>query len=245
MRSEIPMRPPQPRTIDEALSRARVLQDTYTPAHQEASRRRISDQLHEMRWMQTLTTPAGSTPRGPRPPLLLHQRAALELRALCQGIIHDDDAARRIARFDTARDPGGALAFACLLVLADREEGAQFWLQFAAGGGQATGAICLYLLHLTRGEWRDATFWARQIEPLEHEPCQYAPIPHEVVDTTTGPGGALTVFLDLPKDAAAVPEDAVRDAVDDLAVDRIDGLGAIPQPNADLAHQLEDLVTAR
>lgn len=38
------------------------------------------------------------------------------------------DAARRIARFDTARDPGGALAFACLLVLADREEGAQFWL---------------------------------------------------------------------------------------------------------------------
>ncbi|MFD5407191.1 hypothetical protein [Streptomyces griseorubiginosus] len=243
MRSEIPMRPHQPRTIDEALARARILQDTYTPAHRKASHRRISDQLHEMRWMQTLTDPVGSAPRGPRPPLLLHQRAALELRALCQGIIHDNDAARRIARFDTARDPGGALAFACLLVLADREEGAQFWLQFAAGGGQATGAICLYLLHLTRGEWRDATFWARQIEPLEHEPCQYAPIPHEVVDTTTGPGGALTVFLDLPDDAAAVPEDAVKDAIDDLTVDRIDGLGAIPQPNADLAHQLQDLVT--
>ncbi|MET9462582.1 hypothetical protein ABZY05_47625 [Streptomyces canus] len=243
MRSDTPMRPHQPRTIDEALARARILQDAYTPSHREASRRRISDQLHELRWMQTLTDPVGSAPRGPRPPLLLHQRAALELRALCQGIIHDDDAARRIARFDTARDPGGALAFACLLVLADREEGAQFWLQFAAGGGQATGAICLYLLHLTRGEWRDAKFWARQIEPLEHEPCQYAPIPHEVVDTTTGPGGALTVFLDLPDDAAAVPEDAVKDAVDDLAVDRIDGLGAIPQPNADLAHQLEDLVT--
>jgi hypothetical protein len=72
------------------------------------------------------------------------------------------------------------------------------------------------------------------------------PVPHEVVDTTTGaadPGGVLTVFLDLPDDAAAVPEDAVKDAVEDLDVDRIDGFGTIPQPNADLAHQLEDLVT--
>lgn len=99
--------------------------------------------------------------------MLLHERAAHELRALCQGILHDTDAVRRIARFDTARDPGGALAFASLLLLADREEGAQFWLQFAAGGGQATGAICLYLMHLRRGEWRDAKYWARQIEALE------------------------------------------------------------------------------
>ncbi|GAA4050796.1 hypothetical protein [Streptomyces shaanxiensis] len=241
------MRPQQPRTLNEALARARVVdQETYTPSHREASRRRISEQLRELRWMQALTEPTGTAQRPHAQPLLLHERAAHELRALCQGILHDTDAARRIARFDTARDPGGALAFASLLVLADREEGAQFWLQFAAGGGQATGAICLYLMHLRRGEWRDAKYWARQIETLEREPCQYAPVPHEVVDTTTsaaGPDGALTVFLDLPDDAAAVPEDAVKDAVEDLDVDRIDGLGIIPQPNADLAHQLEDLVT--
>ncbi|WP_420076947.1 hypothetical protein ACOAKG_28240 [Streptomyces sp. JL3001] len=241
------MRPPQPSTLNEALARARVVdQETYTPAHREASRRRISEQLHELRWMQLLTEPDAATRRPHALPLLLHERAAHELRALCQGILHDTDAARRIARFDTARDPGGALAFASLLVLADREEGAQFWLQFAAGGGQATGAICLYLMHLRRGEWRDAKYWARQIETLEREPCQYAPVPHEVVDTTTsavGPDGALTVFLDLPRDAAAVPEEAVKDAVEDLAVDRIDGFGIIPQPNAELAHQLEDLVT--
>ncbi|MEU7665760.1 hypothetical protein AB0B60_46060 [Streptomyces lincolnensis] len=244
------MRPQQPRTIDEALARARIREDAYTPDHREASRRRISDQLHELRWIQALTGPAGivgsggRTPR--RVPLLLHERAAHDLRALCQGIIHDDDAARRIARFDTARDPGGALAFACLLLLADREEGAQFWLQFAAGGGQATGAICLYLMHLRRGEWRDATYWARQIEALEGEPCQYAPVAHEVVDTTTGlpgAGGALTVFLDLPDNTDTVPEAAVKDTVDDLAVARIDGLGPIPQPHAGLAHQLEDLIT--
>jgi hypothetical protein len=54
----------------------------------------------------------------------------------------------------------------------------------------------------------------------------------------------VTVFLDLPDDAAAVPEDAVKDAVEELDVDRIDGFGTIPQPNAELAHHLEGLVTA-
>ncbi len=140
-----------------------------------------------------------------------------------------------------ARDPGGALAFACLLLLADYEEGAQFWLQYAAGGGQATGAVCLLLLHLHRGEWRDAKFWAEQITVLEAEPYQYAPVAHKVLDTTFGPGG-VTVHLDLPDDVAAVPEEAVRDAVDDLAVDTLDGL-AIPQPSPDLAHQLQDFVS--
>ncbi|MGA5364012.1 hypothetical protein [Streptomyces purpurascens] len=36
---------------------------------------------------------------------------------------------------------------------------------------------------------------------------------------------------------------AHADAVEELDVDRIDRFGTIPQPNADLAHQLEDLVT--
>ncbi|AEY86751.1 hypothetical protein SHJG_1475 [Streptomyces hygroscopicus subsp. jinggangensis 5008] len=52
----------------------------------------------------------------------------------------------------------------------------------------------------------------------------------------------MTVHLDLPGDVTAVPEEAVRDAVDDLAVDTLDGL-AIPQPSPDLAHQLQDLVS--
>ncbi|MER5834930.1 hypothetical protein ABT116_29860 [Streptomyces sp. NPDC002130] len=53
----------------------------------------------------------------------------------------------------------------------------------------------------------------------------------------------MTVFLDLPDHAAAVPKDAVRDAVEEPDVDRIDGFGTIPHRNAELAHQLEDLVT--
>ncbi|MGV9933991.1 hypothetical protein ACWDY4_25975 [Streptomyces olivaceoviridis] len=240
MRSETPMRPHQPPTLEEALNRARIREGAYTRSHREASRRRIADQLSELHWMKALTGPTPGQ-RTPHQPLMLHERAGHDLRALCQGVIHDDEAARRIARFDASRDPGGALAFACLLLLADYEEGAQFWLQYAAGGGQATGAVCLHLLHLHRGEWRDAKFWAEQITVLEAEPCQYAPVAHEVLDTSLGPGG-VTVHLDLPDDVAAVPEEAVRDAVDDLAVDTLDGL-AIPQPSPDLAHQLQDLVS--
>ncbi|WP_181140359.1 hypothetical protein [Streptomyces sp. Ru62] len=51
----------------------------------------------------------------------------------------------------------------------------------------------------------------------------------------------MTVGLGLPDDVAAVPAEAVRGAVDDLAVDTLDGL-AIPQPSPKLAHQLQDLV---
>lgn len=32
----------------------------------------------------------------------------------------------------------------------------------------------------------------------------------------------------MPGDAAAVPEDAVKDAVEELDVDRLDGFGIIP-----------------
>ncbi|MET8645037.1 hypothetical protein ABZX69_37685 [Streptomyces sp. NPDC004074] len=122
-------------------------------------------------------------------------------------------------------------------MLADREEGAQFWHQYAASGGQAIGAVCLYLMHVRRGEWRDARYWAKQVEALEDELCQYALV------STPGSGG-VEVRLALPVAAAVVPEDAVREALEDLDVDQVDGLGTILQPSAELARQLNDLVTA-
>ncbi|WP_438289582.1 hypothetical protein [Streptomyces sp. HUAS TT7] len=160
---------------------------------------------------------------------------------LSQGIVHDGDAARRIARFDTARDPGGPLAFACLPVLADKEEGAQFWWQFAPGAGNATSALCLYLLHLRRGELRDAQYWARQLALLQSEPCQYMPVPHEVV-TDAGTPMSVSVRYQLPSANQAVPEAAVKDAVEDLDIGQFDDFGPIPQPGPDLADQWADLV---
>ncbi|MEU6147722.1 hypothetical protein ABZ848_46175 [Streptomyces sp. NPDC047081] len=43
--------------------------------------------------------------------------------------------------------------------LAQEDEGAIWWWQFAAGAGDATAAYCLYLQHLRRGELRDGELW--------------------------------------------------------------------------------------
>lgn len=94
-----------------------------------------------------------------------HVEAAQDLRALSRLVVHDQEASAYVARFvnDRRIEPDGALIFACLLDLAPQEEGAQFWWQFAAGAGSATSAYCLYLMHLRRGELRDAEHWAEQV----------------------------------------------------------------------------------
>lgn len=233
----------RPRSIEDALARARVFEGEYSVRDREASRRRIAQELGEFRWMQLLAAPG--TVRDQHAPSALHERAARDLRTLSQGIIHDQEAARRIARFDTARDPGGALAFACLLFLADMEEGAQFWWQFAAGAGIATSALCLYLLHLRRGELRDAQYWAQQLDLLQSHPHQYMPVPHEVVTAAGAPMG-ITVHYELPRDHHAVLGtavlDAVKDAVENLDTGHLDDIGPIPQPGPDLADQWAYLV---
>jgi hypothetical protein len=245
------MPPEVPRTIEEALARARVLDGAYTSADLHASRAYITEQLTALRRMRLpgVRSPFPACPGEAFHPLPLHDRAARELRALCQSVIHDGAAVDHLSDFEGTRDPGGALAFACLLVLADKEEGAQFWLQYAAGGGNTTSALCLYLLHLRRGEMRDARHWARQITMLRRimeldiEPGHYTPVAAEILDTVTEtPEVGGTVHLALPEDGAAVPEEAVRNAVEDLDVDQIDGIGPIPQPSPELPHQLEDLV---
>ncbi|MEO3978010.1 hypothetical protein [Streptomyces sp. CAU 1734] len=233
-----------PRNLEEALKRAKVFEGRYTPEHLARSRQRITEKLSELRWIQQLAT-GTETPPDPHPPAALHERAAHDLRALCQGIIRDADAARRIARFDQALDPGGALAFACLLILADQQAGAQFWLQFAAGAGNSSAAVCLYLLHLSRGDLRDAEHWARQTAVLNDDPCQprhYAPIAHRVLNPGEPPTMGVAVHICLPQDSTTVSEDAVRTTVQTLSVDQVDGLGPIHQPSPHLAHQLKTLV---
>ncbi|MFB7946412.1 hypothetical protein ACFC6L_16015 [Kitasatospora phosalacinea] len=66
--------------------------------------------------------------------------------------------------------PGGALVLGALLHVAGHREGAQFWWQFAAGGGSYTAASCLSLLHRSLGEFLDAEVWRRQAEALATGP---------------------------------------------------------------------------
>ncbi|HCA86510.1 MAG TPA: hypothetical protein DEQ61_13990, partial [Streptomyces sp.] len=51
-------------------------------------------------------------------------------------------------------------------------EAAQFWWQFAAGGGSRTAAYCLYLHHRRLAEFRDADFWRAHAARLVGAPCR-------------------------------------------------------------------------
>ncbi|MDN0198477.1 hypothetical protein [Streptomyces sp. S.PNR 29] len=228
-----------PRSVDEVLSRARVFQGEYTHADLEAARHAIARELDELR---RVLRPAGAPSPAGRP-VALHDRAARDLRTLCRGTIRHPGAAEHVTAFDTTRDPDGALAFACLLHLADEEEGAQFWWQYAAGAGNVTGALCLYLLHLSRGELRDAEHWANQVSDLnELDWSEYRPVEHRAEPAGADPLLGTAVRYTLPP-GQGVPEAAVKDAVAQLDAPDA-GLGPIPQPTADLAVHWHVLVPA-
>ncbi|MFE2879605.1 hypothetical protein ACFXG6_33485 [Streptomyces roseus] len=241
--------PPIPRTVDELLARARVFHGDYTPAHLDAARERLISHLTEARWSHFLAGTPTAPPAAPASrPAALHEQAAHQLWSLSQNVITDTEAADYIARFQDARDPGGALAFACLLDLAHIEDGAQFWWQFAAGAGNPTGALCLYLLHLRRGEMRDARHWASQIGQLEADDdgdiAHYTPVTHEQTHPTA-PVVGITMRYETraTPDDISVSDEAVKDTVDQLGIDRHEELGRILTPTADLAKQVEELAT--
>ncbi|MFD9584874.1 hypothetical protein ACFWBM_09365 [Streptomyces sp. NPDC059980] len=100
--------------------------------------------------------------------------AAEDLRALCETVVTHTPA-NAVADFvtDQIPEPRSALVLACVLQLADTDEGARFWWQYAAGAGQAAAAYCLYLHHLALGEKDTADWWHRQADDV-----QPAPEPH-------------------------------------------------------------------
>ncbi|MFD5557637.1 hypothetical protein ACFWIA_27825 [Streptomyces sp. NPDC127068] len=60
-------------------------------------------------------------------------------------------------------DIDGIQIYAAMLHLADHSESAQFWWQLAAGADHGAATYSLHLLHLSRGETREATFWQDQL----------------------------------------------------------------------------------
>ncbi|GLW70994.1 hypothetical protein Kpho02_32930 [Kitasatospora phosalacinea] len=108
----------------------------------------------------------------PAPLRLAHRQARHELELLCSLILANPASAATLTKLvdsDVER-PEGALVLGVLLNLADYEEGARFWWEFAAGGGSHLAASCLWFWHQSRGEPRDAQFWRHQAEKLADEP---------------------------------------------------------------------------
>ncbi|MFD8481859.1 hypothetical protein [Kitasatospora sp. NPDC059673] len=108
----------------------------------------------------------------PAPLRLAHRQARHELAMLCSLILANPAAASSLAKLvdSEVERPDGALVLGVLLNLADYEEGARFWWEFAAGGGSHLAASCLWFLHQSRGEPRDANFWRLQAESLAELP---------------------------------------------------------------------------
>ncbi|MDT0323156.1 hypothetical protein [Streptomyces millisiae] len=264
-------------SIDDYLRNAAVpTAPTGTPPEDDpeivASRRQIEEDIADTLWQEALNrdsyahrfllhhTPGHNEPdsRFPPPPIALQEQAAHDLTELAGLVIRTSHAAADIAGLvnSTRIEPDGALIFACLLHLADRHEGAQFWWQFSAGAGKSTAALCLYLLHMQRGEMRDAHHWAHEataLEVLDHLPTHplrtfYAweePTLFEQGYTTAESMLLRTVSslsLDHPAPRATRATRPWRDltaAINRLDVDHDPYFGDVPRPDPDLAAQLE------
>ncbi|HEX5568247.1 MAG TPA: glycoprotein, partial [Streptomyces sp.] len=119
-----------------------------------------------------------------------HEQAAHDLDLAISLVVGAPRAATSLAHLVDHRcaDPEGALVFACLLHLVGHREAAQFWWQFAAGGGSRTAAFCLYLHHRCLAEFRDADHWRDQAARLARGPRRRttaAPGPHSFLLSDT------------------------------------------------------------
>jgi len=99
----------------------------------------------------------------------IRQTAARDLHLAVSLVVGDPKAAVALARFADRREAEseGALVFGCLLHLAGHTDAAEFWWQFAAGGGDPTAAFCLYLFHRNQGQHRTAQHWRTQSRDLQ------------------------------------------------------------------------------
>jgi hypothetical protein len=218
------------RSIDDVLEDA-VIPDAFADYDLAASKQQIARDIANI-MPDTCTCPAGSTRRirtcGPPPQFpARHTRAGTDLRGLSDQVLHRADTPALLAQLANSRriDPDGALQFGCLLHLAAFPDGAQFWWQFAAGGGNPTAAHCLHLLHLARGDIRDAEHWARQAVLLSDTPW----------------AGRLSLSTTAVRDYTCHATAALRALVRCLTVEEDDDLGRVPRPDPCLAIRIAEL----
>ncbi|MFE4367542.1 hypothetical protein ACFRMN_04665 [Streptomyces sp. NPDC056835] len=154
---------PDPAPIDALLDDAEVLTATYddydtAAAWSRAGARRTVREA-------ACRTETGAAPR--RYPSA-HEQAAHDLSLAVALVLNAPEAAASLSRLvDHDRiDPEGAVVFAALLHLTGHRDAAQFWWQFAAGGGNRTAAFCLFLAHQQRAEFKDAAYWRGQSRRL-------------------------------------------------------------------------------
>ncbi|MGW2773447.1 hypothetical protein ACWC4C_13110 [Streptomyces olivaceoviridis] len=134
--------------IDAILARARLHSHPDVPGDTVA--------YHDTPYLQ----PEPCAPH-PAPPPADHA-AAGHLQELCEAIVTAITADDLEFLTGTLPEPHGAWLLGCALQLADVEDGARFWWQYAAGAGHPAAAYCLSLHHHAQGEGHAADFWYQQ-----------------------------------------------------------------------------------
>ncbi|MFI1583406.1 hypothetical protein [Embleya sp. NPDC020630] len=205
-------------TIDEMLGAEGVLAHEYDDYDHAEAERSIAAAL----FGASAPAEAGTDADAESGPRAVRERAAHELALAAAVVLNADQATDALQRLSTLHEggPDGALVFASLLYLAHHADGARFWWQVAAGCGNRTAAHCLYLLHRSHGQTRDAVHWRRRAErmtapdapcevPCAARPLLTDPVRHALIAASHRgadprlPPAVERVIHGLPVDAAA------------------------------------------
>lgn len=180
--------------------------------------------------------------------------AAQSLHALCEAAVLNCTAGQ-LADFltDQVPQPRAAWILGCALQLADDDDGARFWWQYAAGADDTAASYSLYLHHLARGDTHAAAFWHTQAcadldEGVLDAPLADAPA-YQLMTTDTSIPTVLRILSRLAQhlprkytETATAVIDFVSTAVA-VGYDRNPGY-ELPLPGPDFAQHLEFIVAA-
>uniref|UniRef100_A0AAU2W177 Uncharacterized protein n=1 Tax=Streptomyces sp. NBC_00008 TaxID=2903610 RepID=A0AAU2W177_9ACTN len=169
------------RHITEFLSRARLVTTPYTQDDINAAETRLLARLHASGPSCAPPPPATPVPEEPT-----EHEAAQNLQTLCETVVTRNTALSTLDTFLTPQlpEPPGARVLGCILQLAESEENARFWWQYAAGAGDPAASYCLYLHHLALGEHGEARWWYEQTEQIQSAPPSTDDFTDAVPDVT-------------------------------------------------------------
>ncbi|MFE4540235.1 hypothetical protein ACFRKB_35080 [Streptomyces scopuliridis] len=229
--------------IEQLLARARLVNEPYSQEDIRAGADRIAARV-AARVHGTAGTPAGEA--GAQDPVgAAAGMAAQDLRNLCETVVTSGGALVSLRRRFFASvmpEPPGARVLGCILLLAEHEDSAQFWWQYAAGAGDPTATYCLYLHHRARGEDGQAEWW--------HVQADVPPATHDEGEAAQELATALRVLSWLKMDADARPDEVSRSVSAVLgyvpaALAYVDDDLELPMPiDADFAHRIKALASA-
>ncbi|QIQ06289.1 glycoprotein [Streptomyces liangshanensis] len=225
--------------IEVLLDGAEVLVDTYDTYDTGTALRRIAERAGD-RAEGAPPPPGSDAPPAPGNRAAAHEQAARDLDLAVALVLNAPEAAGCLAQLvDHDRiDPQGAVVFAALLHLTGHRDAAQFWWQFAAGGGNRTAAFCLFLVHQRRAEFRDAAHWraeSRRLAAPGRTPADGAS-PSAAALSSLLPEAVLHDLIgQCHRGRHPTLPAALESVVNRLRVDSADeDYGEVPQPDATL-----------